>query len=404
MSRSAALKLELRQSGRIRPSLDKLKQALSDLGNPQRDFRSVLIVGTNGKGSTAAMTEALLRGHGVHTGLYTSPHLVRVEERVRVLGVPLEADALEGYLGHLDGYPDLTYFETLTAAAFTAFSDMGVEVAVLEAGMGGSWDATRAAASEIAGLTNVGTDHQTWLGGDRPAIARDKGAALAAARLAVLGAGVDESIRMALEAPHAVAAGETVRWTAASDSGIVVSWAEGDAALRMPLAGRYQIENLQLAVALYLKASASGWCPSLDPRRLRAAVEGLRWPGRLSSHRVAGRDVVMDCAHNLEGARALAGHLADLGVRFNLLFSCLDDKPVEAMAEVLRPAVGRVAVCELADDRAMPARRLAAAFPDAAVAASPVAGLAVLADPVLVAGSVRLVGALLGAAGWEGPW
>jgi dihydrofolate synthase/folylpolyglutamate synthase len=404
MSVAPALRLESRPAGRIRPALDGLARALAALGGPQHGLRSVLVVGTNGKGSTAAMVEAVLRGHGLRTGLYTSPHLVRIEERVRLDGRAVDAATLAAQLERLDAFPDLTFFEALTAAAFMIFAAAGVEVAVLEAGMGGSWDATRLAASAIAGLTNVGTDHRAWLGADRPAIARDKGQALAAATRAVLGRGVQADLVAELGAPSAVHAASLVRCTSLGGGMVRCGWGAVDTELRLPLAGSHQLDNLQLALALCLQAVAEGWLEALQAEVVAAAIAGLHWPGRLSRHRVAGREVLVDCAHNLEGVEALAAHLAGLDHRCDLLFSCLDDKPLEAMAAVLRPLVDRVAVCELADERAMPLARLQAAFPGAEVAATPAAALALLSEPVLAAGSLRLVGALLaleeGGAAW----
>jgi dihydrofolate synthase/folylpolyglutamate synthase len=186
--------------------LDGLREALRELGNPQSAYPSILIVGTNGKGSTAVMLEAILRAHGLKTGLFTSPHLIRVEERVRLNGVAATQRELSRVLAPLDAFPDLTYFETVTAAALTLFAEARVDVAVLEAGMGGSWDATRVAGSAVAGLTNVGTDHRNWLGSSRAEIARDKGRALQVAERAVIGADVSGEIRDALGAPGAVAA------------------------------------------------------------------------------------------------------------------------------------------------------------------------------------------------------
>jgi dihydrofolate synthase/folylpolyglutamate synthase len=163
----------------------------------------------------------------------------------------------------------------------------------------------------------------------------------------------------------------------------------------MPLSGAFQFDNLELALALAFEAANAGWIRPLEPSRVQVALDGMSWPGRLSVHRLRGRDVLMDCAHNLEGARALAEHLGGLDCCHNLLFSCLDDKPVEAMAEVLRGRVGDIVVCRLDDERAMPLERLAAAFAGAECAEDPQTGLDRLSDPVLVAGSTRLVGALL---------
>jgi dihydrofolate synthase/folylpolyglutamate synthase len=404
MSVASALKLEHRRPGRIRPDLSALREALEKLGDPQRSFSSVLIVGTNGKGSTAAMLEAVLREHAVRTGLFTSPHLVDVEERVRLDGVPVNPGDFARHLDRLAGFPDLTYFETITAAAFSVFAESAIDVAVLEAGMGGSWDATRLAESEIAGLTNVGTDHRRWLGQERSDIARDKGRALAAARFGLIGGDLETAAMSELDAPHSRKVATVVRRMTLDDGRVRFDWTDGGTNVRLPIPGGHQALNAQLAVALALKTVAAGWLPFLDPILVRRALEGVRWPGRLSVHRVAGREVLVDCAHNLEAARALAAHLSSRGRRYNLVFSCLEDKPVEEMASVLRPCVDSVVVCELPDERAMDLERIRAAFPGATSAESPLAALDVVPDPVLAAGSVRLAGALLAHADdTEGP-
>ena len=125
------------------------------------------MLGTNGKGSTAVLLAGVLSRHGVGTGLYTSPHLVRVEERIAIAGRPIPAARLLALVDELARFPQLSYFETLTAAAFVHFAAEGVDVAVLEAGLGGRWDATNAAEPAVSLLTNVGTDHQAWLGTTR---------------------------------------------------------------------------------------------------------------------------------------------------------------------------------------------------------------------------------------------
>lgn len=395
MSVAPALILSRRQAGRIRPQLDGLRRALTVIGDPQESLRSILVVGTNGKGSTAAMLAAVLSAHGVATGLYTSPHLIRVEERVQLDGRPVSSAELGRRLAMLDRFADLTYFETLTAAAFEIFSDAGVEVAVLEAGMGGSWDATRLADSAIVGLTNVGSDHRRWLGDDRRAIARDKGRALAAAERAVVGREVDRDLLADLSAPDAIPVGSLVDCVGGPGGRVRLRWDGKEVTAEMPLPGSFQRDNLQLALALAQQAAEAGWLSQLDPQRVLEGLGKLRWPGRLSTHRVAGREVLVDCAHNLEAARALAHFLGDVDRRFNLVFSCLDDKPVGEMAAILRPCVAEIAVCPLADERAMPVEDLVAAFPGAKVADTPLECLKQLGDPVLAAGSIRLVGQLL---------
>lgn len=389
------LALAARGPARIRPDLERLRGALTVLGDPQRELRSILVVGTNGKGSTAASLASILDAHGVRTGLYTSPHLVRVEERIRVAGEQLPSDELAVLLAQLERFPELTFFEALTAAAMLHFRACGVEVAVLEAGMGGRWDATRVAASRIAGLTNVGSDHRHWLGDTPAAIAADKGEALAAAEMAVYASGLPSALRDALGAPAARPATSLATICELDDGRLRACWSGGETTAARALAGRHQNANLELALALAVAAVALGWLPALEPHRVARGLAAVSWPGRLSQHFVVGRRVLLDGAHNYESTLALAAHLRTLGARVNLLFGCLNDKPLEAMAEVLRPVVGAVAVCALDDERAMPLGRLAAAFPGALAATDPCAGLAALADPVLATGSLRLVGALL---------
>ncbi len=386
-----------RQPGRIRPNLDRLTESLRSLGNPQRAFSSVLVVGTNGKGSTAAMLERILSSGGVRTGLATSPHLVRVNERIRVDRDDISDDSLVEILGRLEAFPDLTFFETLTAAAFMHFADSGVEVAVLEAGMGGRWDASRTACSAIAGLTNVGTDHHRWLGDRREEIADDKGAALAAADMPVFGPQVDPWVkgRLALSGAREAAASVEVRPNPAAGTLVARWFGSGWTELKIPLGGEHQRANLHLALAMAESCREMGWLGPLEPASVAEALGAVRWIGRLSSTVVGGRPVLLDGAHNLEAAESLVDFLREQPVRYNLVFSCLDDKPVVAMADLLRPAVGDVAVCSLEDPRGLPIEVLLEAFPGALACSSPVDAVMSLGDPVLAAGSLRLVGTLL---------
>jgi len=389
------LSLADRPQGRIRPELGPLRAALRALGDPQFACPSILIVGTNGKGSSAAILSAVLRAHGAKIGLTTSPHLVAVEERVRIDGEDITRRDLDRHLDRLTAFPELTFFEALTAVAFLAFAEAGVEAAVLEAGLGGSWDATRVAASSIAGITNVGSDHAAWLGDDPRDRARDKGAPLRSARMAVLGPGMAPELVPSLNAPNAVEAASLVTVKSGRDNRLEVEWDGKSLEFELPLAGEHQRANLHLALALARCAEEGGIIDSLEPDAVIRGVADVRWPGRLSEQRVDGRTILVDGAHNLESAQALADHLERLPRRYNLLFSCLDDKPVEAMAGVLRAAVGEVAVVELEDERAMPRERLAAAFPGARVCRTIRDALDEIEDPVVAAGSLRLVGELM---------
>jgi folylpolyglutamate synthase/dihydropteroate synthase len=178
------------------------------------------------------------------------------------------------------------------------------------------------------------------------------------------------------------------------DGRLQARWEDRKGIFSPPLRGAFQLENLELALALAVEVVNAGLFESLEPSRIQAALEGVSWPGRLSTHRVNGRELTMDCAHNLEAAEALAGYLGGQDRRYNLLFSCLDDKPVEVMARALEPRVNDIIVCPVEDPRAMPVERIAAAFQSAAVASDPQSALESLSDPVLAAGSIRLVGAL----------
>jgi dihydrofolate synthase/folylpolyglutamate synthase len=341
------------------------------------------------------MLAAILQAHGLRVGLFTSPHLVRVEERIQINGDEIASAELGRHLLALESFPELTYFETVTAAAWLAFADTGIDCAVLEAGMGGCWDATRLAGSAISGLTNVGSDHRQWLGSTPEEIARDKGQALAAARLGVIGPGVAPQLIPELGAPDATTASELVGMTPTLAGQVIASWQGEQIELQLPLAGRHQADNLHLALALARGATELGWLGQLEPESISSGLAQVRWPGRLSTLQINGRQILLDGAHNLEASEALAHHLAEQPTRYNLLFSCLDDKPVATMAAALRPHVSEVVVCPLDDTRAMPLSRMAAAFSDAGTASSPMAGLAQLPDPVLAAGSIRLVGALV---------
>lgn len=389
------LSLENRRPGRIRPELGPLRAALALLGDPQLASPSILIVGTNGKGSTAAMLESVLSSHGVVTGLTTSPHLVSVEERIRIGGEAISRADLERHLERLEPMADLTFFETITAVAFLAFAEAGVDVAVLEAGMGGSWDATRVAGSVIAGITNVGSDHAEWLGEDAVERARDKGVPLQSARWAVIGPDLETKLVPALGAPHAIAAWELISVTPVGGDGLRIGWDDNTAEFPLPLVGAHQVSNTHLALALARCAEAAGLAPPLEPETIVRALDEVCWPGRLSTLCLDGREILVDGAHNQEGAMVLASHLGDQAGRRNLLFSCLEDKEVEAMAGVLTPAVGEIVVIELDDDRAMSIERLAAAFPGAVRAPDLLSALGLLSDPVVAAGSLRLVGSLM---------
>ena len=435
---SAEALLAPRVEQRILPGLDRMRRALDGLDHPERAFASLLVVGTNGKGSTAALLAGMLLAHGRRVGLYTSPHLLRVEERIRVDGVEVTGRRLAELVRELNAFPDLSYFETLTCAAFLEFAARRVEVAVLEGGLGGRWDAVNAVEPELALLTNVGTDHQAWLGPTRAAIAAEKAAALRG-REGIVGAWdaeVEPAIRanaaagtpLSLASQWAEVIGDRDREDGARGQGSGVSdvacpkvdpigpvvsgdgpWASGygsqvvhfrlgevQGEAELPLAGEHQIANLTLALAGAAALARHGVAGRLDADALRRGIAGVRWPGRLEWVAAGGRELLLDGAHNLEAVAALAAALDRLGLagRVHLLFSCLADKPLDAMAALLRPRAAGVTVAPIDSPRATPVETLAAKFPGCAAAPSVTAALATLPvdRPTLVAGSLRLVG------------
>jgi dihydrofolate synthase / folylpolyglutamate synthase len=418
--------LARRLEQRILPGLERMQRALDALGHPHENFTSVLVLGTNGKGSTAALLAGMLQAHGVRAGLYTSPHLVAVEERIRVNGADIAPARLAELVASLSRFPDLSYFETLTCAALLEFSARRVEVAVLEAGLGGRWDASNAVDPAVALLTNVGTDHQKWLGDTRAAIAAEKAAALRG-REAIVAAWDDEvepviraaanpATPLSLASEWAEVNGHRGQGTghseskaggAAPDARSPVQFGQGAAftvgettgEAFLSLLGEHQLENLRLALAGLAALAKHGLAPALDPGSMRRGIEGTVWPGRLQWCSGRGRRLLVDGAHNREAIATLTRTLDEMGLSgsLHLLFSCLDDKPLEAMADLLRPRVLRVTVAPLDSPRATPLATLAAAFPGCARAANVGAALLALPTdaPTLVTGSLRLAGTVL---------
>jgi dihydrofolate synthase / folylpolyglutamate synthase len=411
---------------RILPGLDRMHGALAALGHPERGLTSVLVLGTNGKGSTAALLASMLRAHGVRVGLYTSPHLVAVEERIRVDGEPIASHSLLARLHDLRSLPDLSYFETLTCAAILHFAEVRVGIAVMEAGLGGRWDASNAVDPLVALLTNVGTDHARWLGEGRRAIAREKAAALRGCEAIVgawddevestIRAGADPATPLSLAAQWASVTGNSVHRTghgertsdvadavAASPTPFAQEVAFAVAAVRgtavLPLAGPHQLANLQLALAAMAALAKHGVLTRVSAPALVQGIQEVAWPGRLQPIEVGGRRLLLDGAHNREATAALVQALDELSVsgQVHLLFSCFDDKPIADMAALLRPRVTGVTIVELESPRATPLARIAQHFPGSVGRLGIGEALAALPSDrlTLVTGSLRLVGAVL---------
>ena len=384
------------------------------LGRPERRVPPVLVAGTNGKGSTAATLSAIAAAAGLRAGLYTSPHLLAVTERVRVGDADIPPEELDAALGDAFAAADrapavaLTYFEAMTAAAFTLFARRAVDLAILEVGMGGRFDATNVAPAILSAVTSISLDHVEDLGGTIAAIAGEKAGVFRAGRPALVASRLPDAIAVFEAAAARTGArlhrldGETRRTGEASDpSGtrFELETPEGRYALATPLSGFHQAENAATAVR-----AAELLAP--DFRFPRAAIErgvaAVRWPGRLERFRVrGGRSILLDGCHNAGGAEALARFLRGARLSADLVFGAMADKDVESMAAALGPAVRRVVTVAASSSRSASAedlaRRFAAARPDARAAESLPAAIEGLlsdpsSDPIIVAGSLYLVG------------
>lgn len=362
--------------------LERVRDALARLGAPQRAFVSVQIAGTNGKGSTAAMAEAVLRAAGWRTGLFTSPHLCRFTERVRIGGVEIDGDDLAALDPAVEatGVP-LTYFEVSTVLALLAMRAAGVEIAVLETGLGGRLDAVTAVDRVAAtAITSIGLDHTDLLGPTLRDVAREKAGIARPGVPLYLGdvpADADEEI-----ARVAAAAGAPMH-----------RLGEPPPAAPVPaLAGEHQRRNAVAAVALARAAAAAAGRP-LPEAAIAAGLASVRWPGRLE--RIAP-DVLLDGAHNVEGARALVAALPERRPRA-LVVSIVRGKDAPGILAALAPAFDRVIATRSRNERALPAEELAALVPGATAVADPAAALAAAragGGLAVVAGSLFLVGEL----------
>ncbi len=379
---------------KIRPGLWRTRALLHLLGNPQSSFSSILVGGTNGKGSTAASISAILTAAGVPCGLYTSPHLVSVTERVRLLDRDVPAPALSdslSFVAAVSGPGDLapTYFEAMTVAAFELFRRARVAVAVVEVGIGGRLDATNVLDPEVSVVTNVAADHLDVLGPTLADVAREKAGIFRKGQPALVGAeGTEDAPRAALReearrvGARLVEVAPSARWAGIS-----------------PLAGAHQLGNVALAVA-----AARAVAP-LDDAAIERGLRATRWRARLERvDRTGKRPLLVDGAHNPPGAAALAAHLDAVGLSgtVDLLFGGMADKDLPAVLAPLAGRARRVVLVAPDSPRAEAPARLAerARLSGAETAASVAAGLARLDaaggdGPILVAGSLYLAGDVL---------
>ncbi len=331
----------------VKLGLDRMKTALERFGNPERSFPVVHVAGTNGKGSVAAMVASALRAAGHHTGLYTSPHLHRFVERVRIDGrcigdrrVASIAHAIADAMEEPD-FPELSFFEAATLLALIAFRDMSVDVAVLEVGLGGRLDATNVIERPLVTvITRLALDHEQMLGETLPEIAREKAGVMRPGVPTVCsvrvsdGRDVLEQSAAELGAPLHLIDRDFKARPAKRPGRIEVD--VGDVRienLRVPLRGAHQVDNAACAVATCVAVDAAGLRVPEDA--IRRGIERVRWPGRLEW--VKGRPrVLLDVAHNPDGCAALAAYVSTRKRKPRcLVFGAMEDKHVAAMIEAL---------------------------------------------------------------------
>jgi len=413
------------QAAAAKFDLENIRTLAQRLGHPQQAYPSVHIAGTNGKGSTAAMLESIFRAAGLRAGLYTSPHLERINERIRIAGEPISDEAfaaeftrlhrlIEELLasGGLRAHP--TYFECLTAMAFEHFARERVDFAVFEVGLGGRLDATNIITPEAAVITQIDFDHEAFLGHSIAEIAAEKAGilkpgipvvsaaerpearAVIARRATELGCAlveVDAAYRIENESSAGGCFRATIREAASG-------WNLG---IAVPLPGRFQLRNALAAAATARILAARGF--TIEDAAISRGLSSVQWPGRLE--KLQERPAVyLDGAHNPAGARELAAfwqeHLE--GRRIHLVYGALRDKAVDEVAGILFPRAATVILTEPPTKRAISAQLIARMTdhlaPRVEVAADPeealdrALALAAPQDAVFVAGSLYLVGAL----------
>ena len=333
----------------MRFGLDRMRRLMTALGHPQLRFDSIHVVGTNGKSSTVRMIAAILARHGLRVGSYLSPHLVSFGERIRIDDADLKPTAFAAAVQRaargaelvdrsLGGDERVTQFELLTAAAYSELAAKGVDVAVVEAGLGGRYDATNVIPSKVQVLTSVGLEHTRWLGPTIADIAGEKLAVVQDRATLVLGPGLHPDAMRVAEAVARERRARIVR--AGADPGVDVG-----------APGTFQRRNFALA-----RAAAEAYLGTLQADAVAAAAAEVRIPGRLQ---VVGRDplTVLDGAHNPEGIMALAESLPEvIGDRSPLVavLSILDDKDAAGMLAVLLPSCDGLVLTSSHNPRALP--------------------------------------------------
>ncbi|HSV65753.1 MAG TPA: folylpolyglutamate synthase/dihydrofolate synthase family protein, partial [Mycobacteriales bacterium] len=366
---------------KVAPGLARIAALADLLGSPQATYPVVHIGGTNGKTSTARMVDALLRSFGLRVGRITSPHLASPTERISIDGEPISVerfvqtyDDIEPYLKMVDDRSEIrpVYFEVLTAMGFVAFADAPVDVAVVEVGLGGSWDATNVADGQVAVITPIALDHTRWLGETIPEIAREKAGIIKPGATAILAAQPPEAAAVLLHRAGDVGAtvareglelGVLDRQVAVGGQQVRLQGLAGEyGEIFLPLYGAHQAQNaacaLAAAEAFFGKGAGTG---PLSAELVREGFAGVRSPGRLEAVRSAPT-VLVDAAHNPAGmAATVAAVTESFGFRRLVgVVGILAEKDATGILAVLEPVLDEIVVTESASPRRLPADDLAA--------------------------------------------
>ena len=412
----AVADLDARQPQRMVPDLDRIRAVAALLNHPERTYRTIHVTGTNGKTTTSGMVGRILCGHGLGVGVYTSPHLQRVTERIALCGEEIsEREFAETYdhllpvLREVDGRGDepVTYFETLTALAYLWFADKPVDVGVFEVGMGGEWDATNLVASEVAVFCPIDLDHPE-LGSTVEEIAREKAGILKPGSAAVVAEQHAEALEPIRDRAEGLGASLRIEGKdfglQGRDPGVGgqllrvrgLEAEYGD--LFLPLHGYHQGRHAALAVA----ASETLLGRQLSEEALREALAGATAPGRLE---VVSRHplVALDGAHNPAGAETMAAALGESFIwqRLHLVIGCLSTKDVAGMLASLASRADHAYACANSNPKSLGPEEMAAAceaaeipahsFPTVGAALDAAHAAAEEGDLILVTGSLYTV-------------
>lgn len=343
---------------------------LEQMGNPHLRFKSVHIAGTNGKGSTAAILESIFRQSGYKTGLYTSPHLLFPTERIKVDGLPIPLEKLKSYL---DEFRDeiqtfgCTYFETLTALAFQHFAASSVDVAFVEVGLGGRFDATNVLQPELTIITEIDLDHMDYLGTTKESIAREKAGIIKAHVPCLSGSGTKKVQGILSDMSKSRKARFydlknicTIHHDNLGEEFSIFDLIFSDESyynLKLNLAGKHQIKNAALAVAAIRILSKRNF--KIEKEDIYKGLEGTCWPGRLQKLQNNPK-IILDVAHNPSSMRMLVSALRSIYHYDRLIFlvGFLKDKNYRAMAKKLSSVADYVFIMTPSTDRALDGHRL----------------------------------------------